>query len=133
MKKVFFLILIMTNLYFGAAQDTSQPPRVTPTQLTRVEEQIDKNTKTTTLLMTAISALTVFIGALLIYIKKQHSQIIVLTKRSIESTEQYTASQDKLATTIENSFEKLSHSIDSQERTSNKLHEFIVNNMLGRR
>lgn len=130
-------IVMMMVLFFGNSacfaqtnyeqdKQSREPSHQTQGQMQYSDTQIEKNTKSITLLTVAIGFLVSFISALLLYIKKQHSKVIDMSGKFIEATVKMNSTQEKLSCSIDNSAEKLSGAVDRSTAMTNELHKYII-------
>ena len=94
-----------------------------------VENKIDQNSKSITLLTIAVSSMATLFIALLIYIKKMHGKSIQIATKFVEVTGAMNATTEKLAESIRVSGDKISAAVDRQERTVDDLHKFILSTL----
>ena len=108
----------------GAAAQTGSVQQRTQEQETM--HQVDQNKKAITLMTVAVTALSSFCTALLVYIRKAHAKQLTMSARFVEATMAVTSSTEKLAESIKVSGEKISAAVDRQQVTVNDLHKFLL-------
>lgn len=131
MKKltVIFLLIFGFNTVVIAQDSLQRQAHQTIAQVQDTQNEVEKNAKAITLLTIAVSSMASLIIALLLYIKKSHSKTISIATKFVEATMAMSQTHEKLATSIDNSGDKISSAVDRQERTTNDLHKFLLDKM----